>query len=136
MQEASGDKIFWKGAEIMCDRQECARIQPPFSVIPDPDQNKEDASFTSVVAYDVFILLSHPIQFCPLPNQKFEKNAQDSADPAKPCIQDPSGFLPILMRFKSYHFIKEIACHIQIITWTIRSNSPNYRRSCFARIDV
>ena len=35
--------------------------QPPFPSIPDPDQNKEDASFISVVAYDVYIPLSLPI---------------------------------------------------------------------------
>ena len=77
--------------------------RPPLSLIPDPDQNKEDTSFISVVAYGVYIPLSRPIQFCPLPNQNFEKNAQDPADPAKPWIQDPSGFLPIFMGFKSFH---------------------------------
>ena len=77
--------------------------QSPFSLIPDPDQNKEDTSFISVRAYGDYIPLSHPIQFCPLPNQIFEKNAQDPADPTKPWIQEPSGFLPIFMGFKSFH---------------------------------
>ena len=79
--------------------------QPPFSLIPDPDQNKEDASLISAVSYGVYIPLSRPIQFCPLPSQNFEKNAQDPGDPAEPWIQDPSGFLPIFMGFKSFHQI-------------------------------
>ena len=79
------------------------RSQPDFALIPDSDQNKEDTSFISVVAYDVYIPLSRPSQFCLLPNQNFEKNAQDPADPAEPWIQDPSGFLPIFMGFKSFH---------------------------------
>ena len=66
-------------------------------------QNKEAISFISVVTYGVFIPLSHPIHFCPLTNQKFEKHAQDPADPAKPLIQDPSGFLLIFMGFKWCH---------------------------------
>ena len=76
--------------------------QPPFSLIPDPDHNKEDTSFISVVANDLYIPLSRPIQFCLLPSQKFEKNNQGPGDPghfywdpAEPWIQDPSGFLPI-----------------------------------------
>ena len=77
--------------------------QPPFPLIPDPDQNKEATSFISVVAYDIYIPLSRPIQFCLLPNQNFEKNAQDPGDPTKPRIQDPSGFLPIFMGFKPLH---------------------------------
>ena len=36
-------------------------------------------------------------------SQNFEKNAQDPADSAEPWFQDPSGFLPILMGFKSFH---------------------------------
>ena len=77
--------------------------QPPFYLIPDPDKNAEDASIISVVAYGVYIPLSRPIHFCPLPSQNFEENAQDPGDPAKPWIQDPSGFLPIFMGFKSFH---------------------------------
>ena len=77
--------------------------QPPFSLIPNPDQGKEDTSFISVVAYDVYIPLSCSIQFCLLPNQNFEKNTQDPADPAEPWIQNPSGFLPTFMGFKSFH---------------------------------
>ena len=79
--------------------------QPPFSLIPDTDQNKEDTSFISVVGYGAYIPLSRPIQFCPLTNQNFEKNAQDPAGPAEPWIQDPSVFLPIFMEFKSFHQI-------------------------------
>ena len=75
----------------------------PFSLIPDLDQNKEDPSNISVVVYGVYILLSRPIQFFHLANQNFEENAQDPADPAEPWIQDPSGFLPIFTRFKSFH---------------------------------
>ena len=73
---------------------------PPFSLIPDPGQNKEDTSFISVVAYGVYIPLSRPIQFRLLTNQNFEKTAQDPVDPAGPWIQDPSGFLSIFMGFK------------------------------------
>ena len=58
----------------------CARIPTNFSLIPDPDQNKEDTSFISVVANDVYIPLSRPIHFCSLPNQNFEENAKDPAD--------------------------------------------------------
>ena len=75
--------------------------QPPF-FIPDPGQNKEDTSIISVVVYCGYIPLSRPIQFCPLPNQNFEK-AQDPADPADPWIQDPSGVLPIFVGLKSFH---------------------------------
>ena len=73
--------------------------QPPFSLILDPDQNKEDTSLISAVSYGVYIPLSRPIQFCPLSSQNFEKNAQDPGDPVEPWIQDPSGFLPIFMGF-------------------------------------
>ena len=66
--------------------------QAPFSLIPDSDQNRKDASFISVVAYGPNIPLSGAIQFCLLPNQNFEKNVQDPGDPAEPWIQDPSGF--------------------------------------------
>ena len=58
--------------------------QPPLSLILDPDQNKEDASLISVVAYGFYVPLSRLIQFCPVPNQNSEKNAQDTGDPAKP----------------------------------------------------
>ena len=74
--------------------------QPPFSLIPNPDRNEEDAPCISVVAYGVHIPLSRSIQFCLLPNQNFEKNAKDPGDSAEPWIQDPSGFLAIFMRFK------------------------------------
>ena len=83
--------------------------QPPFSLIPDPDQNKEDTSCIAVVAYGVYIPLSRPTQFRLLSSQKFEKNAKDPADPAKPWIQDPSGFLLIFMRFKSFHQINPLS---------------------------
>ena len=65
--------------------------QPPFSLIPERDQNKEDTPFMSATAYDVYIRLSRPIQFGLL-QTNFEKNAQDPADPVEPWIQDPSGF--------------------------------------------
>ena len=74
--------------------------QQPFSFIPDPGQKKEDASIISVSVYVVFTPLSQPIQFCPLPNQNFEKNAQYPAYPMEPWIQDPSGLLPIFMGLK------------------------------------
>ena len=77
--------------------------QPPFSLIPDPDENKEDRSFNSAAAYDIYSPLSRPIQFCCLPNQNVDKIAKDPGDPVEPWIQDPSGFLPIFMRFKSFH---------------------------------
>ena len=62
----------------------CARIPTTFSMIPDPDQNKEGTSFIFVVAYHTYISLSRPTQFCLLPNQSFEKNVQDPAYPAEP----------------------------------------------------
>ena len=68
--------------------------------MPDPDQNKENVSFISVVAYGVYIHIARPIQFCLLPNQNFEKNAENPADSEEPWIRDPSGFLPIFMGFK------------------------------------
>ena len=75
--------------------------QPSFSSIADVDQNKEDTSFKSVVSHGIYIPLSRrPIQFCPSPNQNFEKNALDPADPVEPWIQDLSGFLSIFMGFK------------------------------------
>ena len=74
--------------------------QPTFSLIPDSDQNKEDASLISVVAYDLYIPLPRPIQFCTLPNLNFEKNAHDPALHAESWIQDQSGTLPILIGFK------------------------------------
>ena len=78
--------------------------------IPDPDQNEEDTSLISAVSFGVYILLSRPIQFCALPSQNFEKNAQDPGNPAEPWTQDPSGF-----RFSwgSNHFSKQISCHIK-----------------------
>ena len=52
--------------------------QLPFSLIPDPDQNKEDTSFISVVAYGVYIPLSRPIQFHHLPKPKFREKCPRS----------------------------------------------------------
>ena len=75
--------------------------QAPFSLIPDVDQNNEDTSSISVVACGVYIPLARPIQFCLLQNQNFENNAKDPADPAEHWVQDPSGFLPIFIGFKS-----------------------------------
>ena len=66
------------------------RSQPPFSFIPDYDQNKEDTSIISVLGCGIYIPLSRPIQLGPLPSQNFEKNAQDPADPTEPWIHDPS----------------------------------------------
>ena len=84
--------------------------QPPFSMIPDPDQNKEDASFISVVDYGVYITLLRPIQFCLLPNQNFEKNVQDPQILWNTGCKIRVGF----SRFSwgSNHFIDEIPCHI------------------------
>ena len=76
---------------------------PPFSLMPDPYRNREDTSFISVVVCGVYIPLSRPIQFCSLPNQNFDNNTQDHADPAESWIQDPSGVLPIFMGFKLFH---------------------------------
>ena len=83
--------------------------QPYFSLIPEPDQNKEDTTFISVLAYGVYIPLSPHIQFCLLSSQNFEKNAKDPADPAKPWIQDPSWFLHIFMGFKIFHQRKPLS---------------------------
>ena len=76
--------------------------QPPVSFIPDPDQNREDTSFISVVAYGVYIPF-HVRFDSVLYKSKFRENAQDPADPAEPWIHDPSGFLSIFIRFKSFH---------------------------------
>ena len=85
--------------------------QPPFSLIPNPDQNKTDTTFISVVAYGVYIPLLCPIQFCPLTKQNFLKNAQDPACPAEPGSRIRVGFC----RFSrgSNNFIQENPCHIQ-----------------------
>ena len=89
---------------VQCDgSRHVPGSQPRFSLIPDPDQNNEDTSFISAVAYVVYTPRSCPIPFYSLPSQNFEKNAQDPVDPAKPWIQDPSGFLPIFMGIKSVH---------------------------------
>ena len=53
-------------------------FQPPFSLVPDPDQNKKYTSFISVAAYGVYIPLSRPIQFCSLPKRNFEKKCPRS----------------------------------------------------------
>ena len=82
--------------------------QPLFSLIPDSGQNKEDTSFISAAAYGVYILISSRIKVCLLPNQNFEKNAQDAADLAEPWFQDLIWFLPI--SWGSNNFIKEIPC--------------------------
>ena len=80
---------------------------PSHRFFSDPDQNKEDTSFISVVAYGAYIPLSHLIQLCLLTNQNFEKNAYDPADP---WIQDPSRVLPF--SWGSSHLIKYIPCDI------------------------
>ena len=79
--------------------------------IPYPDQSKEETSLISVVADGVYIPFSRSIQFCLLPSQNFEKNAQDPGDLAEPWFQDPGGFLTILRTSNS--FIKEIPCHLK-----------------------
>ena len=43
------------------NKQTCAMIPTKFSLIPDLDQNKEDTTFISTVAYGVYIPLSRPI---------------------------------------------------------------------------
>ena len=63
--------------------------QPPFSLSPDLDLNKEDTPLIDVVVYWALITLSSPTRFCPLPHQSFEKNAQDPAWILEPWIQDP-----------------------------------------------
>ena len=50
--------IFFQGKPIS---RHVPGSQPPFPSIPDPDQNKEDTSFISAVAYGVYIPLSRPI---------------------------------------------------------------------------
>ena len=83
--------------------------QPPFSIIPDLDQNKEDTSFISVVAYGVYIPLARPTRFCLLTNQDFEKNAKilqilRTLDPVSECFfADFHGF----HGWGSNHFIRE-----------------------------
>ena len=47
--------------------------QPSFSLNPNPHQSKEDKSSISVFIYCIHFHISHPIQFCPLPHQYFEK---------------------------------------------------------------
>ena len=54
--------------------------QPTFSLYPDADQNRKDALFISVVAYGAYIPLSHPIHFCPLPNQNLDKMPRSYQD--------------------------------------------------------
>ena len=85
--------------------------QSPFSLIPDPDQNKEAISFFCVVTYGVFITLSHPIQFCHLTNQKSRKMPKILQILRNPGSKIRVGFY----RFSwgSNHVIKEIPCHIK-----------------------
>ena len=77
-----------------------------FSLIPDPDQNKKDTYFISVVAYGYYVTLSCPIQFCLLSNQNFEmpKILQILRNPGSkiPWV------LPIFMVFKSFHQINPL----------------------------
>ena len=78
----------------------CQDLNRLFSLIPDPDQNKEHTTFIFAVGYCIYIPLSRLTQFCLLPNQNFVKNTKDPADPAEPWIKNPSGILPIFMGFK------------------------------------
>ena len=52
--------------------------QPPFSLNPDPDQNKEDSWFISFVAYDHYIPLSLPTQLLSSTSPKFWGNCRRS----------------------------------------------------------
>ena len=74
--------------------------QPPFSLNPYPDQNKQDTSFISIAAYCIYIPLSRPTQFCPLPLQYLEKKCTVS------WILDPGGVPSIFVVFKSFHQIR------------------------------
>ena len=85
--------------------------QPPSSLIPDPDQNQEDATIISVVDYGVYIPISHPIHCFPLPNQNFEKMPKILQILRNPGSRIRVGFLPICMGFKSFH----------------QRNSPSYK---------
>ena len=91
-----------------------------------------------VVAYGLYIPLSPPSQFCPLPNQNFETNSRDPADRAEPWIQDSSGFLPNFVGFKAFHQINPLSYKtLWHGHWTISRNTQKFHRSsCFARIDV
>ena len=59
--------------------------QPPFSLSPDPDQNKKDASFIFVLAYGVYIPFHIRFNYV-LYQTKFSKKCPRSC---RSCIQDP-----------------------------------------------
>ena len=109
--------------------------QTPFSLNPDPDQNKEDTTFISVLACEFCIPLSLPIQFCPLLNQNFEKNAKDPAKIPELWIQNPKVFCRF--SWSSNIFVKDKSCHIKHYTMGNQSQYSERRNTtCFARIDV
>ena len=70
--------------------------QTPFSLNPDSDQSRVDASIIYAVANCVDSPLSHPTKLCPLPPRNFEKNVKDPAITPEPWIQDLKWFLYFL----------------------------------------
>ena len=82
----------------------------PFSFIPNPDQNKVDTLFISVVAYGVYIPLLRPIQFRLQTNKNFEKMPKNLQILMNPGSKIRVGFCR--SSWGSNHFIKEIPCHI------------------------
>ena len=83
--------------------------QPPFSLNPDPDKNKDDAYSILVVAYSSYIPLSRPNQFCPLLDQNFEKNAQDLLRIPDPVSQRVFAYFHGVQK----HFMGEITYHVK-----------------------
>ena len=93
-------KLQW-GGEARSVTRHVPRSQPPFSFILAPGQRRY-----IIYIYCGLWCLYLPFKsdsFCLLPNQNFENNPQDPADPAETWIQDPSEFSPIFMVFKSFH---------------------------------
>ena len=84
--------------------------QPPFSLIPDPDQNKEDTSLISVVPCSVYIPISRPIQFYFFQTKISRKMPKILQNLWYPGSKIQVGFC----RFSwgSKHFIEEIPCPI------------------------
>ena len=85
--------------------------QPPFSLIPDPGQNKYDTSFISVVAYGVYILLYSQFNFVLYQT----KNSRKMPKILKILWNHGSRIRVGFCRFPwgSNNFIKEIPCHIK-----------------------
>ena len=108
--------------------------QPPFSLIPGPDQNMEDKSFISVVAY-VFIFLFHvrfnSVLYQTKISRKVSKILQIllNTDPGSECVFADFYGVQIISSKKS-------SVIQNIITWTTRRYTQKYRRSSgFARIE-